>query len=480
MKYTALFLCLLLGIFETKACTIIIGYKNGKVLVGNNEDWYHSDAKYWFEVPEDRGEQYAACFFGFEGEGRFAQGGMNEAGLMFDGTAVSRIEIDRDRVREQKRKAAPAQLFKNILKRCRTIEEAEAMINPLFIPYIRSAQVVIVDANAGYLVVKANGVAQKGHLSEGEFKIITNFHLEDLESRNYTCYRYDLAHSKLDAQFENTIPEFEGLLSGVHQEYPGATVYSNIFDLTAATCALYYNAVFEEKITLDFRGSLSEDPVLLEEGLFKKRMIEALIKTYKKGGAAKAAEFFTAERNRSAGSAYQADAQQLIDLAEYLYREGEVGDYQFILNYANSTFPQDERVELALGKSCLRTGKIDRALEAFARTLEINPENYWADRLLKAYSDQTECAMEFTLKGYEDASSVLLYGNFNEWRGFDNACRLVDGTWTTCVDTREKDLQYRFKVDGEWVEDPANPSSQRLRNGLKFSVKPGILPQKNP
>ena len=390
---------------------------------------------------------------------------------MFDGTAVSRIEIDREKVREEKRKAAPVQLFKNILKRCRTIEEAEAMINPLFIPYIRSAQVVIVDANAGYLVVKANGVTQKGHLSEGEFKVITNFHLEDLESRNYTCYRYDLARTRLDTHFENTIPEFEGLLSSVHQEYPGATVYSNIFDLTSATCNLYYNAGFEEKITLDFAGSISENPILLEEGLFRKRMIEALIKAYKKGGAAAATAYFTTEFNRRDRSVYQVDAQQLIDLGEYLYREGEVGDYQFILNYAGSTFPQDERVVLALGKSYLRTGKIDRALEAFARTLEINPENYWAGRLLKAYSNEKECGLVFTLEGHENASSVLLYGNFNEWRGFDNACRMVDGTWTTCVSTGEKELQYRFKVDGEWVEDPANPSSQKLRNGLRVSVR---------
>ncbi len=471
MKYTLTLLFLALGFIDIKACTIIIGYKNGQVLVGNNEDWYHSDAKYWFEKPENPEENYAAYFFGFEGEGRFAQGGVNESGLMFDGTAVTRIEINRDHVREHELKAAPVHLFKNILKRCRTIEEAEAMIKPLFIPYIRSAQVVIVDANAGYLVVKPNGITQKGHLSDGEFKVITNFHLEDFESRNYTCYRYDLAISRLEKHFENSLTEFEGLLSSVHQEYPGATVYSNIFDLTAATCNLYYNAVFDEKITLDFEGSISENPVPLEEGLFKKRMIEALIKAHKKGGAAEAADYFTAERNHTTGSVYQVDAQQLIDLGEYLYRQGEVGDYQYILNFAGSTFPQDERVVLALGKSNLRNGRIDAALEAFARTLEIDPENYWAGRLLEAYSDQRECATEFSLKGYENASSVLLYGNFNEWRGFDNACRLVDGTWTTCVSTREKELQYRFKVDGEWVEDPANPSSQKLRNGLKVSVK---------
>ena len=471
MKHTITFLCLVLIFFEAKACTIIIGYKNGKVLVGNNEDWYHSDAKYWLERPEDPEEHYAAYFFGFEGEGWFAQGGMNEAGLMFDGTAVSRIEIDRDRVREQKLKAAPVQLFKNILKRCRTIEEAEAMIEPLFIPYIRSAQVVIVDANAGYLVVKANGIAQKGHLSEGEFRVITNFHLEDLESRNYTCYRYDLAHNSLQRHFENTLPEFEGLLQSVHQEYPGATVYSNIFNLTAPSAHIYYNAVFDEKITLDFKGSVPENPVLLEGGVFKKRMIESLIKAYKKGGAPKAAEFFEAEQTRKDSSEFQVDAQQLIDLGEYLYRQDEIEDYEYILDFANKTFPQDERSLLALGKSFLRKGEIDKALGAFEGVLEIDPQNYWAGRLLAQYSDQRECPLAFTLEGYENATSVLLFGNFNEWRGFDHVCRRVNGAWTTCVSTSEKVLQYRFKVDGQWVEDPGNPSSTKLRNGLKVSVR---------
>lgn len=470
IKYTITLLCLALGFFEIKACAIIIGYKNGQVLVGNNEDWYHSDAKYWLERPVDPGEQYAAYFFGFEGEGRFAQGGMNEAGLMFDGTAVSRIEIDRDHVRENKLKAAPVQLFKNILKRCRTIEEAEAIIKPLFIPYIRSAQVVIVDANAGYLVVKANGVTQKGHLSDGEFKVITNFHLEDLESRNYTCYRYDLARGRLENHFENSVAEFEGLLQSVHQEYPGATVYSNIYDLTGASLSLYYNAVFDEKVTIDFKGSAPEDPVLLEDGLFKKRMAEALIKAYKKGGVVQAADFFVTEHKRGDRSEYQADVQQLLDLSEHLYRQDEFQDYEYILDLARATFPEDERPLLALGKSDLRKGKIDTALRAFEKVLEMDPENYWARRLLMEYSEQKECTRTFTLEGYENASSVLLYGNFNEWRGYDNACRQVDGAWTTCVSTGERKLQYRFKVDGQWVEDPENPSSEKLRNGLKVSV----------
>jgi tetratricopeptide (TPR) repeat protein len=320
-------------------------------------------------------------------------------------------------------------------------------------------------------VVKANGVSEKGHLADGEFKVITNFHLEDLESGNYTCYRHDLARSRLEDHFENTIDEFEGLLHSVHQEYPGATVYSNIFDLTAASSTLYYNAVFDEKIYIDFRGSRPENPVLLEDGLFKKRMAEDLITAYKKGGAARAADYFTTEKNRGDQSAYQIDVQQLIDLSEYLYRQDELRDYEYILDFAGKTFPQDERFLLSLGKSCLRKGNIDKALEAFEKALERDPENYWAGRLLREYSDPKECTLAFTLKGYENATSVLLYGNFNEWRGYDNVCRRIDGAWTTCVTSGERVLQYRFKVDGEWVEDPENPSSEKRPSGLKVSVK---------
>lgn len=470
MIRTVLFLCFLLSVVETEACAIIIGYKNGQVLVGNNEDWYHSDGKYWVEMPDEPGEHFSAYFFGFEGDGKFAQGGMNQAGLMFDGTAVSRIEIDRDHVRKNKLRAAPVHLFKDILKRCRTIEEAEAMIKGYFIPYIRSAQIVMVDANAGYLIVKANGATEKGHLEDGEFKIITNFHLEDLDSGNYTCYRYDLARSMLENHFENTVPEFESLLYSVHQEYPGATVYSNIFNLTNASSTLYYNAVFESKVTLDFKGDLPETPVELEQGVFRKRMIEALSKAYKKGGIADAVDFFMAKKNLGGRSEYQADAQQLIDLSEYLYRQAAFDDYEYVLKEAAHLFPEDPGVHLALGKSCLRKGDTDCALPALESVLEIDPENYWANRLIREYSGKGECHLEFRLKGFENARSVILYGNFNEWRGIDNVCRKVDGVWITCIDSRERDLEYRYKVDGQWVEDPGNPCSEKLPNGLEVSV----------
>jgi hypothetical protein len=469
MKQLLLFVCLLISILEANACAIVIGYKNGRVLVGNNEDWYDSDAKYWFEFPKKKAEQYAAYFFGFEGDGKFAQGGMNEAGLMFDGTFVSRIEIDRERVRAEGLKAAPVHLFKDILKRCKTVEEAEKVVDQYFIPYIRTAQVILVDANGGYLIVKANGVSEKGHLKQGEFKIITNFHLENLATGNYTCYRYDLARKMLDDRFENTYNEFEEVLQGVHQEYPGATVYSNIYDLKNASSELYYNARFDRRITIDFKGDLNEEPVFLEQGVFPKRMIKFLINIYEKKGLSQAKAAFL-EQKASEAPAYQVDVQQLLDLSEYVFRKEKLGDYLFILEFAAETYPGDARVYLALGKLHLRHGEINPALENLRKSLDLDPENYRANRLLESYTNEKECTYEFDLQGFEDASSVLLFGNFNEWMGYENVCTWHEGAWRTCISSSLDTFEYRFQVDGKWVEDPRNPASKKAGNGLKVSV----------
>ena len=60
------------------SCTVVLAREGDRMLVGNNEDRFKNNAKYWYEAPED-GESYSALFFGFKGGVRYALGGMNEA-----------------------------------------------------------------------------------------------------------------------------------------------------------------------------------------------------------------------------------------------------------------------------------------------------------------------------------------------------------------------------------------------------------------
>ena len=65
-----------------------------------------------------------------------------------------------------------------------------------------------------------------------------------------------------------------------------------------------------------------------------------------------------------------------------------------------------------------------------------------------------------------EAESVMLAGDFTDW---ENAARkmrkLKSGNWKTTVSLEEdKTIQYRFLVDGQWVDDP--DCQNRIPNGF--------------
>lgn len=188
--------------------------KNGQVLVGYNEDWYQSNAKYWFEYPSKR-EKYGAVFFGFGGEFKIAQGGINEKGLFFDGNSIPK-QILNESVKKEK-KAAPVPIFKNLLKNCATVDEAINYLKQYYIPFIKSVQIILADSQGSYAVIDLNGVVERGTLSEG-YKIITNFRSTD---QNHFCYRYDLTSSLLE-EFSNNVAEFENILSTAKANFSGS------------------------------------------------------------------------------------------------------------------------------------------------------------------------------------------------------------------------------------------------------------------
>lgn len=71
----------------------------------------------------------------------------------------------------------------------------------------------------------------------------------------------------------------------------------------------------------------------------------------------------------------------------------------------------------------------------------------------------------FQLKAPE-AENVMLAGDFTDW---ENAARkmrrLKSGNWKTTISLEEdKTVQYRFLVDGQWVDDPE--CQDRIPNGF--------------
>jgi 1,4-alpha-glucan branching enzyme len=70
-----------------------------------------------------------------------------------------------------------------------------------------------------------------------------------------------------------------------------------------------------------------------------------------------------------------------------------------------------------------------------------------------------------------DAKEVFLAGEFNGWK-LDDSSRMekTNGCWTKRLNLDSGKYRYRFVIDGNWSEDPANPLTQLNSYGTLDSL----------
>ncbi|MEZ5343961.1 MAG: S41 family peptidase [Pyrinomonadaceae bacterium] len=75
----------------------------------------------------------------------------------------------------------------------------------------------------------------------------------------------------------------------------------------------------------------------------------------------------------------------------------------------------------------------------------------------------------FRLKGFEDARSVHLAGDFNSWSRRTIKMKNDADGWFAEYEVEPGRYGYRFLVDGKWINDPANPETE-ISGGRSNSV----------
>lgn len=76
-------------------------------------------------------------------------------------------------------------------------------------------------------------------------------------------------------------------------------------------------------------------------------------------------------------------------------------------------------------------------------------------KLFTAYPDKNGNAT-FKLKGHKDAKKVILSGTFNRWNEHLFEMNKTADGWELTLQLKPDEYQYRFIVDGHWMEDPDN------------------------
>lgn len=65
--------------------------------------------------------------------------------------------------------------------------------------------------------------------------------------------------------------------------------------------------------------------------------------------------------------------------------------------------------------------------------------------------------VRFRLRGYENAEKVIVTGTFNRWNEDLFRMYKIENGWEIILKLAPNDYQYKFIVDGNWMEDPTNP-----------------------
>ncbi|GGI57649.1 glycogen-binding domain-containing protein [Winogradskyella haliclonae] len=66
--------------------------------------------------------------------------------------------------------------------------------------------------------------------------------------------------------------------------------------------------------------------------------------------------------------------------------------------------------------------------------------------------------VSFKLKGFTDATKVILSGTFNRWDETGFKMKPTADGWQVTLQLRPDIYEYKFIVDGQWMVDPQNPS----------------------
>ena len=78
--------------------------------------------------------------------------------------------------------------------------------------------------------------------------------------------------------------------------------------------------------------------------------------------------------------------------------------------------------------------------------------------------------VRFFLPGFESAEQAILSGSFNGWDEAAFAMEKVEGGWATRLQLDAGRYEYKFIVDGQWMEDPRNPEKKKNQYDTYNSV----------
>jgi choloylglycine hydrolase len=200
MKCIKIIVIVLLSILllpdETGACSMFyyIDKTTGKIYFVNNEDYWYNVNPYIQINPKSKNE-FARLWYGWND---FAQGGINEFGLLFDAAVTPKQKLPDGYHNPEGRNIGD-----EILATCKTVDEAVDFMEKEKIA-ISEGHILFGDKSGNAVVLEWVNGEKKTVQKSNNMLIATNFLLSDTSEGNYPCPRYQSIEQRLNQLNEST------------------------------------------------------------------------------------------------------------------------------------------------------------------------------------------------------------------------------------------------------------------------------------
>jgi hypothetical protein len=235
----------------------------GKTMVGNNEDAWRVNSRIWFETGKNG--RYGAAYVGHD-DG-FPQGGLNEAGLAYDGFAVYHRTL---RPAAGKMKIEDSGDFlKSILQQCATVQEVQSFVNQYDRNRSNGGMFLFVDKSGNYLVVEADTII----LGHDEKYVLSNFCPSLIPNPgDVKIGRYRRGRVFLQNKEDTSLGFCTAMMDTMHEcraKLGDGTTYTSIYDLKEKLIYLYFYHDYRNCVTFNLeRELLKGDHAFLMTDLF--------------------------------------------------------------------------------------------------------------------------------------------------------------------------------------------------------------------
>jgi hypothetical protein len=261
----------LISIEPLVSCSMYKITVEGKTMVGCNEDAWRLTPHIWFEKASAT-NIYGAAFTGsrWDGSNGYApQSGMNEEGLSFSRLASYTPENKTFANEKLKSIDNPTLYLKDILHRCKTVQEVSNYISQYNHSYFIEDVFIYIDKSGNYLVVEPFTIT----LGNNANYVLSNFCPSITSSSNaLKLDRYRNGIEFLKTKTDTTLAFCRALSDTMHvcrSKIGDGTLLTSIWDLNNGTVNLFFYHQYDSTIQFNLKEELAKgDHILSVTDLF--------------------------------------------------------------------------------------------------------------------------------------------------------------------------------------------------------------------